>query len=205
MSSVSSVLRDRFLGCEGEGEGERGERGKRGKRGKRGHRGHSGHDGHDGRDGATGPTGPTGPTGMTGSTGLLAHVEDSIQFAPLPPNTTTTILTTAPMIAPAGSMLQFTAMVNWTALGLASSNAPTMVAILVQDAGTPGAIGLATCFTSAGAVARGGGVFDFFACIPIAWWRVSDGLPHTYSVQCSTDGNPSQQVQTCALFVNNLP
>jgi hypothetical protein len=142
---------------------------------------------------------------MTGSAGVLAHVEDSTQFVPLPPNTTTTILTTAPMTAPAGSMLQFTAMVNWTALGLASNSAPTMVVILVQDAGTSGAVGLATCFASAGAVARAGGMFDFFADIPIAWWRVSDGLPHTYSVQCSTDSNPSQQVQTCALFVNNLP
>lgn len=191
-------------------EGERGERGKRGKRGKRGERGQRGHDGRDGRDGDTGSTGPTGPTGFTGATGPmipLAHVEDTTAFVALPNSTTTTVLTCPPLVAPAGSMLQFTAMVNFTSLGNATADSPLAVVRLVQDAGTPGAIGLASCFATAGARARGI-VFDFFACIPIAWWRVSDGLAHVYTVEVETDavGIPGgKQVQTCAIFVNNVP
>ena len=144
--------------------------------------------------------------GLTGPVGFIQHVEDSTLFVPLPPNSTTTILTTAPMVAPAGSMLQFTAMVNFTCLGNSNNNSPTMVVVLVQDEGTPAALGLATCFTTPGAKSRDG-VFDFLACIPIVWWRVSDGLPHTYSVWAITDNysDGGQQVQTCALFVNNLP
>jgi hypothetical protein len=195
-----------FCGCN-DCEGERGERGKRGHRGHRGHRGERGPRGHEGDTGPTGPTGPTGSTGSTGATGpvtLLAHVEDTTLFVPLPNNTTTTVLVTPPLVAPVGSMIQFTAMVNFTSLGSPTDDAPLAVVFLLQDEGTPDALGLATCFASPGHHARDG-VFDFFACIPVAWWRVSDGLPHVYSIQVATDGTPgSKQVQTCAIFVNNV-
>jgi len=76
----------------------------------------------------------------------------------------------------------------------------------MQDDGTPDAIALATCIVAAGARLRDDDAFDLTACIPIAWWRVSDGLVHTYSVRVDTDDTATAQaVQICALFVNNVP
>ena len=122
-------------------------------------------------------------------------------FVPLPNNATTNILTCAPITGLAGSFFQFTGMVNFTCLGNSTNDAPTAIVILKEDGAA-----LASSFVTPGAHARAG-VFDFLACIPIAWWLVTDGLPHVYTVDVNTDSysDCGKQVQTCALFVNNFP
>jgi hypothetical protein len=105
----------------------------------------------------------------------------------------------APITGAAGSYFQFTGMVNWNCLGNSTDDAPLMIVDLNEDG-----ISIATCLVTPGAHARKP-VFDFFACLPIAWWKITDGLPHTYSVSVTTDNSDGVQiVEDCALFVNNV-
>ena len=222
--TVSTILGQARLSsdCEGE-EGERGERGKRGKRGRRGERGESGERGEkgergsrgrrgdDGRDGdtgptgTTGPTGPTGPTGTTGATGapglggILAHVEDkSLDTVVLPPNSSTVVLTTPPIVAPVGSFVEITALVNYTNLGN-TTGSTLVVAELDQDG-----VFLTSSAVTPGVLTTAQGTFDMSAPIPIVWHLPGDGLAHVYTVEVSTspttDG--AQTARRRAIFVN---
>ena len=212
-------LTKRVLDCDNDGEGERGERGERGKRGKRGQRGHDGHDGERGQDGRdsdrgptgpagggtgfTGPTGPTGPTGATGATGtgaLITHVEDQSRVVlPLAPLAVrTTVLVTPPITAPVGSIVEISAMVNYSNRDNTTGFA-TVLAVLVQDG-----VDLAVSVVNPAARPRPVSVFDMDATLPIVWYLAGDGLPHVYAVRVQTDPT-ADGIQTAgdrAIFVN---
>jgi hypothetical protein len=120
----------------------------------------------------------------------------------LPNNTTTVVLTCPPIAGPAGSFFQFTGMVNFSCLGNSTNDAPTVIVSILED----GIFNVATSVATPGGHARLA-VFDFFASIPITAWRITDGLPHVYTVIVTTDNysNGGKQVQICSIFINNVP
>lgn len=172
-------------------DGDRGERGKRGRRG---------HAGRDGRDGATGPTGPEGPTGPTGTAEVL-HVEAK-QGAKLslPPNALTTVLVTPSFTAPAGWIVQFTGIVQYSNSGNTNNYAIPVVALLVDGvqgdsyAATPGA-------------APTSGTFFLSVDFPLTTWLVSDGAPHVYGLAIQTDSTSdgAQLALNARIFINAVP
>ena len=125
-----------------------------------------------GLPGIPGATGATGP----GGDGDLEHVEDQFINIILPPDTDTTVLTTPPITAPIGSILEITSSVAYRVQNTTAQYG--LVDIALEQDGTV----LINEVQSLSPADDGGPPWEMFEVVPLVWYVPGDGLPHVYTV-----------------------